>query len=53
MEALIKRRDELQRKLTELRGQQNMSVPALQAQIAELQKEIAGLEEEVLARTGL
>ena len=30
-----------------------MSVPAMQEQIAQLKKEIAELEEEVLARTGL
>ena len=53
VEALMARRTELQGKLTKLRSQQNMSVPALQAQIAGLQKEIAELEEEVLARTGL
>ncbi|BEQ17067.1 hypothetical protein [Desulfoferula mesophila] len=53
VEALLKRRAELQGKLSQLRGQKNLSVPELQAQIAQLQKEIAELEEEVLARTGL
>lgn len=53
VEALVQRRTELEQKLENLRNQQNMSVPALQAQIAALQKEIAELEEEVLARTGL
>lgn len=53
VEALVQRRDRLQSKLKELRRQQGLSVPALRAQIAELQKEIAELEEEVLARTGL
>lgn len=53
VEALVARRAQVQQKLQELRNQQNMSIPTLQAQISQLQKEIAELEEEVLARTGL
>ncbi|MBU1155750.1 MAG: hypothetical protein KKC30_05815 [Proteobacteria bacterium] len=53
VEALLQRRGRLEAKLQSLRNQQNLSVPALQAQIDQLQKEIAELEEEVLARTGL